>query len=743
MGSRSKDRARRALDAMKSLGFSKKEATPVLRTLLNLFENNWEPIEDECYRALADAILDARDRPQNDGEHGSRSTTGVPSNDDHHHRHSTSLVVHGGPCDLDSEADAPRIKKPRTNATNFTADQSIGTHSPLSAADVQTTRASTQFHQATAADRMPSSVTVHKRARQMMDEDFQHAVILREPKPEPDMEFSAAASSCHNAQVGIISHPLNASSSCAADPQALPPPDQNRSKISGAGVRTIEHCRTRAASTSFVEPMNSLLKQHQNHENSLDHAAAMHNTGTESAVENTQKVPWLHTVVASSAMGDVNMSIKCSTDPSKFHMPDLEAVFRMVEDKCLRSYRILPPNFSIGSLIKEICECVAQLGNDHTAAASIQPDAFDNGQNTQNESMTSSALFVEPIACIYSGSGRYKVVEESLVLEASENGQANSTVAQQPHLALPHLRPTHDVSDISKGEEKVRISVVNEFGSEKYPSLFYYIPRNLVFRKAYVNISVARIGDDDCCADCFVDCLSAPIPCACAKQTGGEFAYTPDGLVRRAFLDECVSMNRFPEKHHKFFCKSCPLERSRNEARPEPCRGHLVRKVIKECWSKCGCSMQCGNRVVQRGIACNLQVFYTPEGKGWGLRSLDELPKGAFVCEYVGELLTNTELHERTVQNTHSAKYTYPVLLDADWCSKGLLKDEEALCLDATFYGNVGRFLNHRCYDANLVEIPVEVETPDHHYYRVAFFTSKKVEAFEELTWLLMRKVEA
>lgn len=24
-----------------------------------------------------------------------------------------------------------------------------------------------------------------------------------------------------------------------------------------------------------------------------------------------------------------------------------------------------------------------------------------------------------------------------------------------------------------------------------------------------------------------------------------------------------------------------------------------------------------------------------------------------------------------------------------------------------------------RCYDANLVQIPVEVETPDHHYYHV------------------------
>lgn len=91
-----------------------------------------------------------------------------------------------------------------------------------------------------------------------------------------------------------------------------------------------------------------------------------------------------------------------------------------------------------------------------------------------------------------------------------------------------------------------------------------------------------------------------------------------------------------------------------------------------------------------------LQVFLTSEGKGWGLRTCDQLPRGAFVCEYVGEVLTNMELYDRTMQTTGNARHTYPVLLDADWATEGVLKDEEALCLDATFYGNVARFINHR-----------------------------------------------
>jgi len=346
-------------------------------------------------------------------------------------------------------------------------------------------------------------------------------------------------------------------------------------------------------------------KQAQNRVSSSDHTAVMHNTQTGFADECTHEAHCLHTVIASSTMGEVKMSIKCNIDPSKFCMPSLEAVFRMVEDKCFRSYESLPPNFSIGSLINEICECVAQLGNDHTAEYNIQSDSVDNGRNLQNEPMMNGAALVEPIACISRGGRKYKSAEDSWILETSDNSQENSMDAQ--HLALSHLRHAHNASDISNGEEKVRIPVVNEFGSEqKYPSSFYYIQKNLVSQKAYANISAARIGDEDGCADCFGNCLSAPIPCACARETGGEFAYTPDGLVRAAFIDECFSVNLFPERHHNFFCK--PLERSRNEAPPEPCKGQLVRKVIKECWSKCGCNMQCGNRVVQRGIECNLQV---------------------------------------------------------------------------------------------------------------------------------------
>lgn len=187
-------------------------------------------------------------------------------------------------------------------------------------------------------------------------------------------------------------------------------------------------------------------------------------------------------------------------------------------------------------------------------------------------------------------------------------------------------------------------------------------------------------------------------PCPCALQSGGEFAYTNNGLLKEEILDECIKAIRDPQKCHLSYCKECPLEKSKNTGglEQQSCKGHLDRGFIKECWLKCGCSKKCGNRVVQGGIKHKLQVFMTRGGKGWGLRTLEDLPKGAFVCEFVGEVLTCGEFYSRVSQSSKEDEYAHPPLLDADWGGENELKKDEALCLDATYYGNVARFINHR-----------------------------------------------
>ena len=63
---------------------------------------------------------------------------------------------------------------------------------------------------------------------------------------------------------------------------------------------------------------------------------------------------------------------------------------------------------------------------------------------------------------------------------------------------------------------------------------------------------------------------------------------------------------------------------------------------IYECNKQCSCSSTCSNRVVQFAVRSRLQVFKT-KNNGWGIRALDDIPQGAFICTYAGKLYTDEE----------------------------------------------------------------------------------------------------
>ena len=89
------------------------------------------------------------------------------------------------------------------------------------------------------------------------------------------------------------------------------------------------------------------------------------------------------------------------------------------------------------------------------------------------------------------------------------------------------------------------------------------------------------------------------------------------------------------------------------------------------------------------------------------------MPKGTFVAEYTGEILTGFEAGRRTDDS-----YFYD------------LGHEH--CIDANYYGNICRFLNHSC-DANLVPVRVFFEHQDGRFPRIAFFACRDIAAGEEI----------
>ena len=71
--------------------------------------------------------------------------------------------------------------------------------------------------------------------------------------------------------------------------------------------------------------------------------------------------------------------------------------------------------------------------------------------------------------------------------------------------------------------------------------------------------------------------------------------------------------------------------------------------------------------------------------KGWGVRSPDFIPKGSFVCEYIGEYISDDEAESRGIQYD---KQKMSRLMDV----VGDGKDVVHMCIDATKFSNLGAY---------------------------------------------------
>ncbi|CAB4299046.1 unnamed protein product [Prunus armeniaca] len=99
------------------------------------------------------------------------------------------------------------------------------------------------------------------------------------------------------------------------------------------------------------------------------------------------------------------------------------------------------------------------------------------------------------------------------------------------------------------GEERVKVSLENGRNTEDLP-IFLYISNNLVYKNAYVKFSLARISHEGFCSHCFGDCLTSSVPCLCAAESWGQFAYTLGGFIKEKFLEECISLKWEPKQDH-------------------------------------------------------------------------------------------------------------------------------------------------------------------------------------------------
>jgi len=148
---------------------------------------------------------------------------------------------------------------------------------------------------------------------------------------------------------------------------------------------------------------------------------------------------------------------------------------------------------------------------------------------------------------------------------------------------------------------------------------------------------------------------------------------------------------------------------------------------IYECNKRCKCGPNCANRVVQKGRKVKLCIYKTDNGMGWGVKTLENIRKGTFVVEYVGEVIREKEAEERGKKYDAEGR-TY--LFDLDFNSGS----ENVYTVDAAQYGNVAHFVNHSC-DPNIAVFNVWIDCLDPDLPRLCMFALRDIIKGEQLTF--------
>ena len=120
-------------------------------------------------------------------------------------------------------------------------------------------------------------------------------------------------------------------------------------------------------------------------------------------------------------------------------------------------------------------------------------------------------------------------------------------------------------------------------------------------------------------------------------------------------------------------------------------------------------------------------TFYTTYLSGLGLYTSVPIAKGQFVCEYAGEVISESEAQLRNEQDARDKRGNYIYWIKENFGEKNVTQT----IVDPTSLGNIGRYLNHSC-DPNLVACPVRL---DCLVPRIAFFATRDLQAGEELTF--------
>ncbi|KAL7124178.1 hypothetical protein ABFS83_14G030600 [Erythranthe nasuta] len=174
----------------------------------------------------------------------------------------------------------------------------------------------------------------------------------------------------------------------------------------------------------------------------------------------------------------------------------------------------------------------------------------------------------------------------------AEMGSAVMKFAAKLRLNPLEVRPRGYLTfDLSNKKENFPVFLFNDIDRDHEPLDYDYL-KTTVF-PPHVYTSASSGNGCDCVGGCSYGCF-------CAMKNGGELAYDMHGILIRG------------------------------------------KPLVFECGPHCRCPPTCKNRVSQKGVKNRFEVFRSNE-TGWGVRSLDLIQAGSFICEYAGIVLTREQ----------------------------------------------------------------------------------------------------
>ena len=247
-------------------------------------------------------------------------------------------------------------------------------------------------------------------------------------------------------------------------------------------------------------------------------------------------------------------------------------------------------------------------------------------------------------------------------------------------------------ADMSNKKEKVAVRLFNDIDDYRDPLNYEYLPRT-----SFPQFVFHQSGQATGC-NCVDGCGDG---CFCAMKNGGDFPYT--------------------------------------------LQGHLVKgkPLIFECGPFCSCPPHCRNRITQKGLKYRLEVFRSLQ-TAWGVRSLDLIQAGTFICEFAGVVLTREQAQLFAMNGDSSI---YPNRFSERWAEWGDLSQVDQkyvrpsypsippldFSLDVSTMRNVACYMSH----SSTPNVLVQFVLYDHNnlmFQHLMLFAMENIPPMRELS---------